>query len=279
MLAGRTLKSVLMAVNISLAVLLSATGRAIAASGGPSGLNRVAHILILIQENHSFDNYFGVLSYDSGGQYHPPIVAGGPCDPTDHRCVDGLTCTRSRGRRLIYSNSNLNTDGQTKVNVFHLTQYCSSSPQHEWEDMHREANWNDPNSTVVLADGFVRANAGDTTTMGYYTKRDLPYYHALAREFAISDRAFSSLVGPTLPNRMYVFAATSFGHNSTTTTEDTSPPGGYRPINGSIFDLLDEAGVPWAEYYQVGNNSTPPQPYGSSAIRAIRIFCRSRSTS
>lgn len=256
----RKLTRVLAASTIVL-VAMSLENRAISATVPSSGLNRVGHILVLIQENHSFDNYLGVLPYQSGGLYHPPSQAGGPCDPNDHRCVDGLSCSRSGGK-LTCSNSNLNTDSKTLVNAFHLTQYCSSSPNHEWQDMHTEANWNNPNSTVVLGDGFVRTNAGDPTTMGYYARGDLPYYFALARKFAISDRAFASLVGPTLPNRMYVFAATSFGHNSTTATENTSPPGGYKPINGTIFDLLDDAGVPWAEYYQVGNNATPPLPYG-----------------
>ncbi len=249
------------AAAIALAVVMNAQASAIAASDDSSGLNRVGHILILVQENHSFDNYLGVLPYQSGGLYRPPKTAGGPCDPDDHRCVDGLTCRHSGGK-LTCSNSNLNTDNQTMVKAFHLTQVCTSSPNHEWQDMHTEANWNDPNSTIVLGDGFVRSNAGDLTTMGYYTRKDLPYYFALARKFAISDRAFASLVGPTLPNRMYIFAATSFGHNSTTATENISPPGGYLPINGTIFDLMDNAGVPWAEYYQVGNNATPPLPYG-----------------
>jgi phospholipase C len=258
----RRLKLVIEAMAIALAAVVSVQGRAIAASGASSGLNRVAHILILIQENHSFDSYLGVLPYQSRGSYHPPKTVGGPCDPSDHRCVDGLTCKRKRGGKVTCSNSNPGTDNQSLVKVFHLSQYCAPSPKHDWVSMHTEANWNDPNSTLMLADGFVRTNAGDETTMGYYTRQDLPYYYALARKFAISDRAFSSLLGPTLPNRMYVFAATSFGHNSTTAAENMSPPGGYKPIDGTIFDLLDGSGVSWAEYYQAGDGTTPPLPYG-----------------
>ena len=94
---------------------------------------------------------------------------------------------------------------------------------------------------------------GHNDTMGYYTQADLPFYYGLAQTFAVSDRYFCSVVGPTLPNRSYELAATSFGH---VTTNEIFPPGidpanpsplntsiGYQPVTGTIFDLLDKAGV------------------------------------
>ena len=72
--------------------------------------------------------------------------------------------------------------------------------------------------------------------MGFYNQDDLPFYYDLAQKFAIDDRYFASVLGPTLPNRFYLMAATSFGHS---TTGDPVPPGGYKPITGTIFDLLD----------------------------------------
>ena len=60
--------------------------------------------------------------------------------------------------------------------------------------------------------------------------------------------AISSVLGPTFPNRAYLLAATSFGH---LTTSDVFPPaGGYKPINGTIFDLLDKNHITWADYFQ-----------------------------
>jgi len=64
------------------------------------------------------------------------------------------------------------------------------------------------------------------------------------------DRHFASLLGPTFRNRSYLLAATSFGH---LTTDDTFPPPGstgYKPITGTIFDLLDKNNITWADYYQ-----------------------------
>jgi phospholipase C len=83
--------------------------------------------------------------------------------------------------------------------------------------------------------------------MGFYDAADLPYYYALAQAFAIDDQYFCDVVGPTIPNRFYLMAATSFGH--LTTNEIIHPFGGYKPITGTIFDLLDEAGVNWTDYY------------------------------
>jgi phospholipase C len=74
----------------------------------------------------------------------------------------------------------------------------------------------------------------------------------LAQTFAIDDRYFSAVLGPTFPNRSYLMAATSFGH--LTTDEEVpelseSPVLFYVPITGTIFDLLDQHGVSWVDYF------------------------------
>jgi phospholipase C len=245
---------------------------ATATHGGPAGptsapadeqgLKRVGHIVVLMQENHSFDSYLGVLPYMPGSPYHPPAEVGGPCDAGDHLCVGGLSCSMIDGR-LGCTNSNPALRGTAAVRAFHQRKYCTSNPHHGWVAAHREANYADPNSTAALNDGFVRANGGDPTTMGYYTRADLPYYYALASTFAMSDRQFSALIGPTLPNRMYLMAATSFGHLESDFIDNTPPSSaGYKPISPTIFDLLDRHHVPWTEYFQPGNRMTPPRPYG-----------------
>jgi phospholipase C len=86
--------------------------------------------------------------------------------------------------------------------------------------------------------------------MNFYNQDEIPFYYGLAQSFAISDRFFSSVLGPTFVNRSYLMAATSFGH--LTTSDSFPPPGstGYVPITGTIFDLLDKGGVTWADYFQ-----------------------------
>jgi phospholipase C len=237
-------------------------------------LQNVQHIVIVMQENHSFDNYFGALPYVQGGPYHSArsfafkgdadddgVVSFG-CDPDDHRCVDGLTCRKTATGDLQCFDSNPD-DAGNRVFAFHDQRRCVAPDlDHSWFGTHREANFANPNHTLFdfLANGFVQQNdlteqldkgvetPTEDQTMNFYNQNELPFYYGVAQSFAVSDRYFSSVLGPTFPNRSYGLAATSFGH--LTTSDVIAPPGGYRPIHGTIFDLMDAHGVTWADYFQ-----------------------------
>jgi phospholipase C len=238
------------------------------------GIHRVKHVIIVMQENHSFDNYFGALAYAPGSPYHSPDSGDDRdhrgrdgddargCRPDDHRCVDGLSCRVDRRGQFHCDNSNLDDDGST-VFAFHDANRCPKPDlDHGWVATHHEVNFDAPNAVRRRApmDGFVRVNDEteqhdggvetpfDDDTMGFYNQDDLPFYYDLAQNFALSDRFFCSVLGPTFPNRSYMMAATSFGH--LTTNDDFPPPGGYRPITGTIFDLLEANQVSWADYFQ-----------------------------
>src|SRR5579859_5049080 len=94
---------------------------------GQQGLGKVNHIIILMQENHSFDNYFGVLAYAPGSPYHN---GNGRCASTDHKCVDGLSCSPGSGG-LNCTNSNVEDDGSA-VSAFKAASRCSDDPDHSW---------------------------------------------------------------------------------------------------------------------------------------------------
>jgi phospholipase C len=236
-----------------------------------TGLAKVAHIIVMMQENHSFDNYLGALPYAPGSPYH-----AGPCSASDDKCLDGLTCTTGAGGTLSCTNSNPENDGSAPVNAFHDPRLCIFPDlDHSWVGAHHEANFSDPNNSLGgTNDGFVSQNdqteqtdngetPTDDDTMGFYTQSDIPYYYALAETFAVDDRYFSSLLGQTVPNRMYSLAATSFGHLVTSVDEAVPPEGGYGPINGTIFDLLDNNNVSWGEYLEVGGATEIGIPYGA----------------
>ena len=211
---------------------------------------KVNHVIIVMQENRSFDNYFGVLGYAAGGPYHSPL-AGRRCAGHDHRCVNGLSCSRDAQGDYSCQNSNPESDGSLPVFSFHDSNYCPADLNHDWFPSHQEANYQDPNQSYSSAsnDGFVIVNNASEQhdTMGFYNEDDLPYYYALAETFAIDDNYFCDALAETAPNRMYLMAATSFGHLST--AEFSGPSGGYKPITGTIFDLLDSAGVSWIDYF------------------------------
>jgi phospholipase C len=242
-------------------------------------LRKVNHLVYMMQENRSFDNYFGALPYVPGGPYHP-------CDArrkhSDHQCVDGLTCQRDSTGELACSNFNLNLAGE-KIFAFHDPRICNGSGlDHGWPASHSEANWADPGATSKRSpnDGFVRQNESDNPnqdvlydTIGFYTQVELPFYYALAETFAIDDRYHASVIGPTLPNRLYYMAGTSFGH--TTTGEAIPPiPAGYRPINGTLLDLMDAHGVSWMNYYSDLPASAYLRPFFSDHLAPIEQFAQ-----
>jgi phospholipase C len=255
-------------VAATLLISIAALGLSVPTARADGNVHKVNHVIIIVQENHSFDNYLGVLPYAPGGPYH-----GGACKNSDHSCVDGLTCTVDSMGNYTCANSNLDADGDV-ITSFHDPNYCPGPDlQHDWQGAHGEANLLNPADALMMTlnNGFVVVNAeteqvsgtpdfGDNDTMGFYNQDDLPFYYQLAQTFAMDDRYFCSVVGPTFPNRSYEMAATSFGH---VTTNEIFPPGinplnpaplntsiGYQPITGSIFDLLDANNIQWFNYFE-----------------------------
>jgi phospholipase C len=226
-----------------------------------NGVQKVNHIIVVMQENHSFDNYFGALAYAPGSPYHSPSSPQG-CSQGDNRCVDGLSCLVDAAGVPHCFNSNVD-DNRSQVFAFHASSRCVLPDlNHGWLGTHHESNFLAPNNTLGDADndGFVLVNDAteqidngvesptDDQTMSFYNQADIPFSYDLARKFAIDDSYFASVLGPTFPNRSYLMAATSFGH--LTTNDIFPPPGGYKPITGTIFDLLDKNGITWADYFQ-----------------------------
>lgn len=262
-------------VHLATLLLAAVAGRTRLAHAD-GDLGKVKHFVFIMQENRSFDNYFGALPHVAGGPYHP---CSGRAKITDHRCVDGLTCSRDQAGELRCTNSNPNLAGETIV-AYHNRRICGAMGlDHGWGESHREANWNEPGRTKHRSpnDGFVRehqvTNPGNPAydTMGFFTEEELPYYYALAQTFAIADRYHASVIGPTLPNRLYFMAGSSFGH--TTTGEAIPPiPAGYRPITRTLLDLMDDAGVTWMSYYSDLPASAYLRPYLSPHLATIDHF-------
>jgi phospholipase C len=184
-------------------------------AGQPDASNPIQHIVVIMQENHSFDNYFGSLA--------KPEFYGAEVDGIR----PGLSNPDSHGN---------------PVPVFKEKNLCVADPNHGWNAVH--SDWNQGE-----IDGFVKTNdqsGQGARVMGYYDETDLPYYYALANTFAIGDRYFSSVLSQTFPNRFYLYAGTSFGQVQNIMPE---PKVGY--AQKSIFALLDENGVSW-KYYSDG---------------------------
>jgi phospholipase C len=179
---------------------------------GVDTMPQVDHVIIYMQENHSYDNYLGMLGRGDG-------LTRGP---------DGLPTN---------TNPDANDD---PVPMFHMTSTCDrlAGASQSWNASH--VSWNQG-----AMDGFVRAGAGGTGSMGYWDGTDLPFYYGLAETFPICDRWFSSVLGQTFPNRRYLLAGTSVGIVSTDIAEVLATP---TAPNGVIFDRLNDHGISWNDY-------------------------------
>jgi phospholipase C len=178
---------------------------------GSNGLPGIDNIVVLMKENHSYDNYFGMLDRGDGFTLGP----------------DGTPL-----------NSNPDSSGQP-VRVHHqsLPLNPSLGVSNTWDDAHRQ--WNGG-----AMDGFVTTTDSEDP-MGYLDGTDLPWYYGFARTYGIGDRYFCSLLGPTFPNRRFLQAATAAG----LVTDAIPNPLGQPPATGLIWDLLDAHGIGWANYF------------------------------
>ncbi len=133
-------------------------------------------------------------------------------------------------------------DGQGgSVTPQHATQPTTSDITHSWAGIHNE--WDNGKM-----DGFVTTNG--TNAMYYYDATDLPYYYALANAFTLCGNYFCSLLGPTHPNRLYLWSATSGGNTSNSISHGSlSWP--------TIVDLLDAGNITWKCYnYGLGTTTS-----------------------
>ena len=167
----------------------------------------INHVVVLMQENRSFDHYFARLK---------------------GRHID----------RPPHGASNPNPLGGAPIELFHQRNYCEVADlDHGWNGTHNE--WNGGAMDGFAIENVHPSDPSGARTMGYYRKRNLKFYHALYRTFAMSDRHFCSLLGPTFPNRHYLLSGTSAGHIRNDLQVAT---------HASIFESLDAAGVTWKIY-------------------------------
>ncbi|HKS98859.1 MAG TPA: alkaline phosphatase family protein [Rugosimonospora sp.] len=181
---------------------------------GTDTLPQIEHVVVVMMENHSYDNRLGTL--------RRPGADGFPLD--------------RRGRPRV---TNPYPDGR-RQRAFHMPTGCQlpGHPAQNWVDSHVQyANGRN--------DGFVRSGSGPVA-MGYWDPADQPFYAALASVFPLADRYFAPVLGQTYPNRRYLLAATSFGQ-----VGDDLPTVTTYPPNGTIYDRLDAHGITWKTYYDL----------------------------
>jgi phospholipase C len=156
--------------------------QAVAASPKHGRLRDIEHVVILIQENRSFDHYFGTYSGVRGFGDHAPH------DVWHQRGLNGKT-----------------------LHPFHFDTSCIADLTHDWQPQHESWNGGRMNGFLKAHETFdpvIDGVSSGPETMGYYTRKDLPFYFSLADAFTLCDGYHCSVLGPTDPNRLMSMSAT-----------------------------------------------------------------------
>jgi phospholipase C len=229
-----------------------------AAAEGPrrGTLKDVKHVVVHMQENRSFDHYFGTLAGVRGfGDPH--------------------ALQQSNGKSIFYQQDPQNPDGY--LLPWHLdTQTTSSqaipSTSHAWTVQHSALDITvgatNGQPTTAKNDNWLPAHlAADGSshgpyTMSYYERQDIPFHFALAETFTLCDAYHCSLLGPTWPNRMYLMTGMidplGTGGGPFISNVVPSPVTG-KPYTWKTYpERLTEAGITWRVYQEEDDYGTNP---------------------
>jgi phospholipase C len=209
----------------------SAAGRALP-KGWSGTVADVKHVVILMQENRSFDHYFGTLRGVRG-------------------FGDRQALSYPDGTGIFQQPDKTRTDLGYLL-PYNLTDQIDGDLDHSWAGDHEARSgglWNN----------WVPAKTEET--MGYFTRDEIPFQYALADAFTICDGYHQAIMAPTSPNRMYFWTGTSSGWTSNPDdyTVDFGPDAGTAEVT-AYPELLQKAGVSWQVYTndQVGDSGSYP---------------------
>lgn len=211
------------AQGAALSGVVSALDTLAKAAPGAASLSGVEHIVIFMQENRSFDHYFGTLN-----------GVRGYADPRARRLLGGSSVFgQPSGNQLVYPYrlDNSSTSGQ-----------CVGDVAHDYATGLQATN-------EGRMDGWIAAKG--PSAMSYHTRADIPYLYGLADAFTLCDAYFCSVNGPTNPNRLYLMSGT---------IDPAALAGGpvlnndEPPIHWTTYpERLQKAGVSWRIYQETDN--------------------------
>jgi phospholipase C len=265
------------------------TAEALAAAGNASatatvtvisatGLQSISHVVFMLQENHSFDSYFGMLN--------PYRKVNGWEMGDDGKLydVDGIDDKLTK-----ISNQ---TDQGIAYGLYKFRTTCIDDLSSAWLESYGDVyRWSFSSNRPIVMDGFVHIAQGfanscassgvcsgkftDLTgerAMGYYDQTFLNYYYYMASQFAVSDRWFSPVSTKSTLNRIAAFTGgTTQGLVFDPGSNDHLPQ-----LNiPTIFQELDGANVSWRIYYTVTQDlclASNPCSTSASAIYPATTF-------
>ncbi len=228
--------------------------------GSTSGISKIQHVIFMMQENRSFDSYFGMLN---------PYRRSNGWDVGD----DGKTYDVDGIDDKLTTISNQDDEGDT-YSLYKFRTTCIDDDSSDWLASYGDVNrYNFLTTRPIKMDGFVHTAEGyakscvasgkcggaytDTTgerAMGYYDQDFLNYYYYMASQFAVSDRWFSPMSSKSTPNRIATFAGgTTQGLAYDRGVDDNVG----QEVAETIFQELNNAGVSWKIYYSKTSGAYP----------------------
>jgi phospholipase C len=203
-------------------------------------ITAVNHVVIMFQENRSFDDYFGQM--------------------TAYRQANGIPINSSDGKINDLSSGTFSNVSPVAgpISPYHSGSVCTEDLTPAWAETHKMMDLEDPSAAGPNApmDGFVNnayglsqyaltlgitlADQTGARPMAYFDGNDLNYYYFMASNFAMGDRFYSPVPARTPENRMYIHAATSMGHVHSKTQGLLNAK--------TIWQELDNANLTWKIY-------------------------------
>ncbi|MDC7676651.1 phosphocholine-specific phospholipase C [Asticcacaulis machinosus] len=209
----------------------------------------VEYIVILMQENRSFDHYFGAMNGVQGFGDRFPIPAIG------NRTV--FAQPREEDQARLIAPFALNTTKDFRLMRVEGTPHSFKDAQAAW-DHGRMSNW---------------PAAKHNHSMGYFTREDIPFQYALADAFTLCDAYFCSMHSGTNPNRVFHWTGKNTGPNGPVIDngydELKNDPKGHGGYDWTTYpERLSAAGVSWQVYQNMKDNFTDNPLVGFKTYRA-----------
>ncbi|MEV5711541.1 phosphocholine-specific phospholipase C [Actinoallomurus sp. NPDC052274] len=215
-LAGGTAAMTALSTSIARAAEIPAARRS-------GTLRDIEHIVVLMQENRSFDHYFGTLRGVRGFGDPRPVTLPG-------------------GKPVWYQSDGTKDVLPFRPDATDLGLRFLQDLDHSWNGGH--AAWNNG-----AYDRWVPAKTA--TTMAYLTREDIPFHYALADAFTICDAYHCSMMGPTDPNRYYMWTGYTGNDGNGGGPVLGNDEAGYSWT--TYPERLEKAGISWKIYQDVGD--------------------------
>jgi phospholipase C len=213
-------------------------------------LRDVKHVVLLMQENRSFDHYFGTMAGVRG-------------------FADPQAMLLPNGKSVFFQPDKKSPGGY--LAPFHLDTSTTSaqripSTSHAWSVQHE--SWNGGLMDKWLPAHRKADGVDGPFVMGYHTRADIPFQFALAETFTVCDEYYCSVFGPTWPNRMYWMTGTvdAEGQHGGPLIDNSLPKSGRGFFTWTTYaERLEKAGISWKVYQQKDN-------YGCNMLETFQAF-------